>query len=115
MALQQPPARRNEAEEAEEVGQHAGSNEHSRRDEDQDAVKHRLGGQPALVKIPPEARQRPEALLPRQRRADNPRAHNEPDGGEGADTLSYFDKQDQFDDRYDDEEKEEASHSAISL
>ena len=48
-----------------------------------------------------------------QRRADDPGAHNEPDGGEGADTLADLDEQDQLDDRHGDEEKEQASHGRV--
>ena len=92
IALQHPPAGRDQADESDKVGQHAGRDEHSGRDEDEDAVDDRLGGQPAVVEILSEACQRADALLPGQRRADDPGAHDEPDGGEGADTLSNLDE-----------------------
>ena len=84
-----------------------------RRDKDQHAVDDRLGGQSAVIEILPKPRERADALLPRQRRANNPSAHDQPDGGEGADTLADLDQQDQLYSRHGDEEEEEASHERV--
>ena len=102
VAPQQPPAGRDKAEEPGKVGQHAGRDEHRRRDEDQHAVDDRFSGPPAGVEIRPQACQRADALLPGQRRADDPRAHDEPDRADGAHALADLDEQGQLDDRYGD-------------
>ena len=101
---------RDKAKEPGKVGQHAGRDEHRRRDEDQHAVDDRFSGPPAGVEIRPQACQRADALLPGQRRADDPRAHDEPDRADGAHALADLDEQGQLDDRYGDEEDEEVSH-----
>ena len=98
------------AEEPGKVGQHAGRDEHRRRDEDQHAVDDRFSGPPAGVEVRPQACQRADALLPGQRRADDPRAHDEPDRADGAHALADLDEQGQLDYRYGDEEDEEVSH-----
>ena len=114
-ALQPPPAGRDEAEEADEVGQHAGRDEHRRREKDQHTVNDRFGGQLTGVEIGAQARQRTDALLSGQRRADDSGAYDEADRDEGADTLSDLDEQDELDDRYRNEEDEEASHGDAFL
>lgn len=52
VALQRPAEGRDEAEEAEEVGQHAGGDEHGRGDENHHAVDDRLGRQSAGIEPP---------------------------------------------------------------
>ena len=71
-ALQPPPAGRDEAEEADEVGQHAGRDEHRRREKDQHTVNDRLGGQLTGVEIGAQGRRRRGTVLRGRGPVDGP-------------------------------------------
>lgn len=101
--------RRQQAQDADEVGQEARRQQECARDEDHEPVDQLRAGQAACGQLLLHAAPRGRPLAPRQPRAHERRQHDCPDGRPEPDAPADGHQQRQVHDRHDQEEQEQAA------